>query len=279
MNMPQKHSEFVGSINQPLVTHMLQYRQYLPLRNYLQASSKLPPRLDRLIQLGEAILQNNIDQVNQLADSLNLHYITKPTRLQQRAYFYLEYMQLQFSRKEYGDYFRALSPLLVDVLRLVIERNIMPQLNEFIVPIVKENDEGVGIYRGLQWKQSRVESSDNIINQTFHKYYGDRFNYDHYVSSSHLNKIIDDHTIDEEIRNLTIQIRHVEKLVRNIAAHEIVYIDEAFVKHRSGMTITDFKNCLEVLTNKAGLTNQKILEVFIDINQQIMQELDLEQLK
>lgn len=277
MKMTHEHHEFTGSLHQPLITHMLQYRQYLPLQNYLQATSNLTPRLDRLIQLGEAILQNNIDQVNQLADSLNLHYITKPTHLQQRAYFYLEYMHLQFARKEYGDYFRALSPLLVDVLRLVIERNIMPQLNEFIVPIIKENDEGNGIYRGLQWKQSRVESSDNIINQTFHKYYGERFNYDHYVSSSHLNKIIDDHTVDEEIRNLTIKIRHVEKLVRNIAAHEIVYIDDDFVKHRSGLSLTEIRNCIEELTDKAGLSNQQIRQVFTDINQQIMQELDLEQ--
>ena len=274
MEMFHKHDEDNRHIDHYLVTHMLNYRQYLPLQNYLQQSSALTPRLDKLIQLGEAILQNNIDKVNRLADSLNLHYITKHTRLQQRAYFYFEYMQLQYVRKEYGDYFRALSPLLVDVFRLIIERTIMPHLNEFIIPIVKENGDGIAIYRGLRWNPKRVERNNNIVRRTFRKYYNKHFNYDYYISSSHLVRIIDDYTVDEEIRNLSKQIRHVEKSVRNIVAHEIVYIDDEFVEHRSGYSLDEIQQCLFYLSEQAGLTNHQMRQMFSDINQQIIQELE-----
>ncbi len=269
----QEYHMMDSQLNDELIVHMLDYREYLLLQSYLDSSSVLTPHLQLLTQLGEAILHCDIESVNTLAESLNISHLTHITRLKQRAYYYYQGMQLNFLRQEYGDYFRALSPFLVDVLRLIVERHIMPQLNEFIIPIVKENAEGNKIYRGLQWKQSRVEQSNNIINQTFKKYYGERFNYDHYVSSSHLVKIIDDHSNDQHLKQLIAKVRHVEKYVRNIAAHEVVYVDNTFVTQRTSLTLEEIQLSIQELMDFAGLTDQSMIHILLEINQQILEEL------
>ncbi|MBG9982883.1 hypothetical protein HZY86_07185 [Aerococcaceae bacterium DSM 111020] len=271
----QEYNMMDSQLNDELIMHMLDYREYLPLQSYLQSSSTMTPHLKLLTQLGDAILHCDIETVNPLAESLDILHLTHISRLKQRAYFYYQGMQLNFLRHEYGDYFRALSPFLVDVLRLIIERHIIPQLNEFMIPIVKENAEENRIYRGLQWKQSRVEQSNNIINQTFKKYYGERFNYDHYVSSSHLVKIIEDHSKDQKLKQLIANVRHVEKYVRNIAAHEVVYVDNAFVTQRSGLTLNDVQLCVQELMHNADLTDQAVINILTEINQRILQALKM----
>lgn len=253
-----------------LIDHMLEYRQYRPLLTYLKEKTALKePYLLHSIQLAQAFIDVNIREIEHLAPKVERHYLLKPTFLERRAYSYSHYMNIQFERREYMDYFRALSPLLVDLLRLIIEHDFMPELNEYIEPIVKENAEGKPIYRGLQWKQSVIESKKNMVFETFNKYYGDRFNYKHYVSSSHLLKLIDDHSKNDEVRAKSVSLRHIEKYVRNIVAHEVIYVSDELVERRTGMSMKQIHRLLQEALLLADLNDKRQWAILNELNKAI----------
>ncbi|MGO4942319.1 hypothetical protein ACTQ5R_06710 [Ruoffia tabacinasalis] len=253
-----------------LIDHMLEYNQYRPLLSYIKENTALNDSyLTHSIQLAQAFLDVNIREIEQLAPKVDRQYLLKPTFLERRVYSYAHYMNVQFERFEYMDYFRALSPLLVDLLRLIIEEDFMPELSQYIQPIVKETVEGKPVYRGLQWKQAKVEEEANKVAETFTKYYGDRFNYKHYVSSSHLLKLIDDHSRNDEVRAKAISLRHIEKYVRNIVAHEVIYVSDELVERRTGMNVKQIHRLLQEALILAGLDDKRQWAILNEINKAI----------
>lgn len=259
-----------------LINYLIQIQAYQALEEYLGQTLKEPMNqvLDN-IHLAQAILRVDIDQVEQLAVKCQQSYLLKPSAIQQKVYFYSHYLNLQLKQHEYGDYFRGLTPVLVDVFRLLIENDFMPEINHYMIPVVKDTVDGQPLYRGLQWYQPKIESSTNKIQSTFNKYYGEHFNYEHYVSSTHLIKLIDDYSNNERMKELAKQLRFIEKYMRNIIAHEVICVDDALVKTRVNLTIEEVQKIyLETLTY-AGLTDQRQWDVFNQIHQTIRQALEI----
>lgn len=258
---------------QLLVDHLLEQKDYLSLKRLLPSFIENANSITPFIDLAWAILTIDLDQVEQLATQLHYSFLNKPKRIQRKVYFYSHYLELQYRRQEYADYFRALTPVMVDILRLIIEQDFMPDLNHYLIPVIKNTAEGKPLYRGLQWFERKVEGDNNFIHQTFKKHYGDHFNYDYYVSSSHLIKLIEDHSSNELIKEKVNQMRLIEKYLRNIIAHEVVCVDPAWVKQRMNLEISQVHALYQELIALAGLANQQIWQVFDQINQEIIQGL------
>lgn len=256
---------------QLLVDHLLEQKDYPSLQRILPSLTENPEKLTPFIELAWAILTIDLDQVELLAAKLNYPFLNKPKRIQRKVYFYSHYLELQYQRQEFADYFRALTPVMVDILRLIIEQDFMPDLNHYLIPVIKNTSQGVPLYRGLQWFEQKVEADNNYIHQTFKKHYGDHFNYDYYVSSSHLLKLIEDHSSNALIKEKVGQMRLIEKYLRNIIAHEVVCVDRAWVKQRMNLEISQVHELYQELIALAGLANQQIWQVFDQINQDIQQ--------
>lgn len=257
-----------------VINHMLECREYHSLHHYLETHASLKdPLIEASLQLAQAFIDIDLKTIEKLAPQLNRTYLLKPTYLERRLYSYAHYMYLQYQRKEYMDYFRAMTPLLVDLFRLVIERDFFPELNQYIEAVIKENDQGMSVYKGLQWKQDKIEADDNIIHRTFRKYYGERFNYDHYLSSSHLIKIIDEYSQDDYVKQECQELRQVEKFVRNIIAHEVIHVTDKFIRHRSGLSIEEVHELIRRVFQIAQLKDARQWQVMEDINQTIKEKL------
>ena len=248
-----------------LLDHLLEYHEYRQIKEI----HSLTGQGQQVLDLAEAALYGDTTLMEELIDSLGLDHLKEPDPLKLRAYCAFRHLDMQMKRQEYGDFFRAMTPIMVDLLRLISKRLIIPQLDEFMETIYKESEEGKLIYRGLQWKEDRVDASDNIIHQTFKKYYGNNFRYDQYVSSSHLTKILSDHCQDLEIVQRAETLRFVEKYVRNISAHECVYINDSWVQDRVGLSINQIWTLLQDLGRDAGLTNQAQIHLLESLNQEL----------
>lgn len=253
-----------------MVDHMLEYNEYRRLAKYIkEETSWKNQRVHDAMQLAQAYLDVNLSLIQELAPRLDRQYLLKPTYLERRVYSYAHYMNAQFQRKEYMDYFRALSPLMVDLLRILIEQDFMPELNEYIEPIIKDTDHGKPIYRGLQWQPVKVESSANKVRETFTRYYGNHFNYNHYISSSHLLKLIMDHGTNEVMQEKCNQLRHIEKYIRNIVSHEVIYVTDEFVQRRVNMSLEEIHQLLHEVIRMANLTDKRQWSVLDDLNREI----------
>lgn len=70
------------------------------------------------------------------------------------------------------------------------------------------------------------------------------------VYSDHLTAIIDEISSDAEIKRMTIEIRDVEKSVRNISAHNLISVTENWVKKYSGYLPMEIYNMLKNYVKK-----------------------------
>lgn len=222
-----------------------------------------------LVQLANAILQVDNENVKKLAQNTSFQGVLDASQLERKAYYYLQTLTLQLKRQEYGDYLRGLTPLLVDVFRIAIERDFLPNLAEYIQPINKATTNGAYLYRGLQWSQNKIERHPNIIADTWKKYYGNYFNYDHYVSSSHLMKLIEANSSNDRLIELTSTMRKIEKYLRNLVAHEVLTVDQQFFVDRIQWTPLHVHQVLLDLYDEVGLTHPLQRTIIEQIKQKI----------
>ena len=81
------------------------------------------------------------------------------------------------------------------------------------------------------------------------------------VYSDHLTAIIDEISSDAEIKRMTIEIRDVEKSVRNISAHNLISVTENWVKKYSGYLPMEIYNMLKNYVKKLQSPREKTIKV------------------
>ncbi|WP_124057844.1 hypothetical protein [Vaginisenegalia massiliensis] len=271
-----EHTKAVSGQQEILIQYMLQDQDYLALNQYLEqiglandASAKA------YVSLAQAILAVDLKTVAQLAPRLNYDYLLQGSDLEQATYAYFLYLSVQLKRHEYMDYLRGLTPILVNVFRLLIEHDFMPNLADYMEPIHKESDHGDNLYRGIQWSRSKVMAKPNRIQSTWHHYYGDSFDYEQYVSSSHLLKLIESYSKHPDLVAKAQQMRQVEKLVRNMVAHEVVYVNPEWIEARCHLSPMQIHELLLELMTLAGLDKKPHLQVLSQLNHDILTALKL----
>lgn len=258
-----------------LIDHMIDYYQYIPLKYFLKEHAHWEtPQIADTLTLVDSLINVDLATVEELAPALQHDYLLQPSFLERRVYSYNHYLYLSLAKREIADYLRGLTPLLVDVFRLIIEEHIMPELSDYIVKITKQTEDGRVIYKGLQWNEEKIKAKPNRIQSTWQHYYGDTFNYKHYISSSHLLKIIEHHLNNDQIEAATHQLRQIEKNSRNIIAHEILYVDEAWLLNRVQLTSDEIHQLLINLINMAGLADARQWNAVNHLNDQLRQFLN-----
>lgn len=246
--------------------HFYSAKEYL-----LKYQVKPEETIIQWLDLAHAYLHTDLSQFDRIALQLGLNDLQNQPFLAKRVYSFTQAMAVKLAYQELDDYLRALTPLLVDVLRLLIQKHLLPDLDRYLVKVTKETTDGRPLYRGLQWNQSVVEASDNIIHKTWKKYYGDHFNYDNYVSSSHLLKIVADYLPDEKIRQQADEMRQIEKYARNIVAHELVYVNDGWLIQRVGKNSQQIHQSLLDLIHSTGLQDPKQWEILQDLRAAILE--------
>lgn len=260
-------------MTESFVQFLLNQHEYRLLDKYLSQRDNLTSsQLNHYLQLAIAILATDTSTVNDLLAEIEDKENLSIPRHNQALHYYMYGMKIKFQREEYGDYFRALTPALVDILRLIIERHMIPNLSNFIEPTYKETDSGELIYKGQVWSKEKIESSRNKVRQTWNRYYGDRFNYKHYISSSHLVKLIADYSHDDQLVDTVNQIRQVEKNLRNILAHEVIYASQRWIESRVNVSLQEVQIMLKRLLKYAGLEDVSQRRLLEQLNQRILNE-------
>lgn len=239
------------STQSEIVQMLVKYNHFRMLEREYIADNL--PDAQLIVQLIRAILLCDESTVVRLAQETPYQFLNEGTRLERRAYYALQGLQVKLEQAYYADYLRMLTPVLVDVFRIAIETSILPELQAYIIPIAKEKENHISLYRGVQWSKEKIESSENLVHKTFQHYYADRFNYQQYVSSSHLLKIIELNSKDTSLIEAATQLRQAEKYLRNLAAHELIPVDKQYFQERMGYSPQQLHNKLENFYDKIGL--------------------------
>jgi CRISPR type III-A/MTUBE-associated protein Csm6 len=161
----------------------------------------------------------------------------------------LEYalnIEIKMKRKEYADFLRALTPLLVNVLEIVLNKKCGVSIDNYCSK-----------YGGIRkWDKKRLMDSEvfRVLDETYRERYtsGDGFRTGGPVSSDQLVILIDHFTQDNKVKRLAGELREVEEKVRNIAAHEIVSISNEQIEKDTGFRAEQIMHKIHELFKYTG---------------------------
>ena len=179
---------------------------------------------------------------------------------------YFEYtlgLSIKLKRKEYVDFIRGITPILADLFVIILKKQCGIDMDEF-TKITK---------RGRQWDRSK-ENTDvwRVLDQKYSDRGGFRGGD---VGSDHLVALIGEYSQDGKLRQLAEELRDVEVKIRNMAAHQIVSINEEKIKQRTGFT---GKQIMDKIFAVFSYTDMKIKkdswQSYDDMNEKIFQAMN-----
>lgn len=156
-----------------------------------------------------------------------------------RIFEYALSCDLKRKRGELADFIRSLSPLITDLFELVIDNQIGIDINDYCK--IKMFYTGFG---KREWDQKKLLIGDDqgtagtgnndkgavLITEALKAKYKDKRLHLDSVLSDHLTAIIE-YACSSKVTKPVLNLRdRVEKTIRNAAAHEIVSVDEDFIK-------------------------------------------------
>lgn len=159
-----------------------------------------------------------------------------------KLFEYIQNVEIKYLRGEYADFIRSISPAVFELFMLILKKN--------GVNIDKLCKKGAG---KLKWDEISLKNEPDIYSVFTNK----PFKIDDYVKSVHLQKIIDSLNLDASIKERVEQIRTIEDKVRNKAAHEIIKIDEKYIKDVTDKTSTQICDILKQLFQYVSCNNLK----------------------
>lgn len=181
----------------------------------------------------------------------------------ERKYFeYALNLSIKLQRKEYADFIRAISPLIADMFELVLKK----QFNIDVHKYCYQKQDG-----SWSWKQNKLQGTD--ILKSLHAEWAN-FNYG-MVKSVHLKTIIL-HYSDNQKLNITVEkLRYVEEKIRNMAAHQIISVDEAKIKALTGLTGKQIMDYIKQLFMYTGINIKKdYWNSYIQLNEIIYKKME-----
>ena len=162
-------------------------------------------------------------------------------------------------RGEYADFIRAITPLGVDLLEIVLEQSCDIDITRYY----KRNNQRI-------WDKNRLVGEIlDILNQKFYPFrYGP-------VYSAHLLEIIQKKCTDTLMVQRIQELVNIEQNVRNVAAHNIVSVTPEWIKERTGKSVDDILWILKYVCEQVKInTRKENWNSYDSMNKRIINELD-----
>lgn len=165
-------------------------------------------------------LQLDLPKVMTITNKIGVDIIPVKESNHAAIFEYVLAMKIKIEHKEYGDFIRAISPMLTDLFELILKEQCKIDLQNYC-----EYKRGV-----LRWSIGKLEQNEKgkeilrILNNEFSKNGGLRDKT--IVYASNLKPLLVYYLNDKNLINNVIVLRDIEDKVRNLAAHEIVSITD-----------------------------------------------------
>ncbi len=148
-----------------------------------------------------------------------------------RKYFeYALNVDIKLKRSEYADFIRAITPLVVDMLELILKKQCGVVIDDYC-SFRKRHGETV-----REWSPEKLKNT--VVGNNLNKYYrskGKNFQMGN-VYSDALRGLLSMMNTDQHLNELVDDIRKVESRIRNLAAHQIISITDEKIQKETGFT-------------------------------------------
>lgn len=191
-----------------------------------------------------------------------------------KLYEYILSLDVKVKREEYADFVRSISPILRDIFKLYSERKLNINVLKYCD---KPNSEPrlklKKIFKFIE-KGDKEGKEAQIILDALNKEFG-RFT-DSALAASNLTVIIEAFETNKQIIEMIKTLRRLEKNVRNIAAHQVVSINDEKIKEgssdkegKNGKTSKQIVQMIQMIAQKAKITKVGNWNSYKDMNEYI----------
>lgn len=156
-------------------------------------------------------------------------------------------VKIKLEKKEYSDFIRGITPLIVDILEQILKLKLNIDINKSCY--IKRDVNKI-------WSVSKLQANGlyDVLNNAYEEKGGFR---EGPVYSHALANIINAKSQDEILKQKVDDIVHVEQCVRNLAAHQIVSVTAEWFIEKSGKSADDIMNIIKYLLVQAGVGAKK----------------------
>ncbi|WP_288619473.1 type III-A CRISPR-associated CARF protein Csm6 [uncultured Eubacterium sp.] len=167
----------------------------------------------------------------------------------ERKYFeYACNMEIRLKKKEYVDFIRSVTPLIVDLFELILKKRCHVKIDDYCRFSTRD---GKGHRR---WSMQRLK--DTTVLKILNDGFDGNFNGQD-ISSEHLKVLIESLDTDQHLIELVRAVRSVEDNVRNLAAHQIISVTEEKIQKLTGFSSDKIMEMIKELFNYTGINIKK----------------------
>lgn len=155
----------------------------------------------------------------------NIDFPTLPVRssADQKYFEYALNLDIKLRKKEYADFIRALTPLIVDMFERILLKQCKININDYCTKQDKVR----------KWSAEKLKGTELL------EYLNEEYNGEFRASavySDHIRILIQRMATDESLKKLVTDVREVEAKIRNLAAHEIVSVTDNSIEELTGFS-------------------------------------------
>lgn len=243
-----KHYYLMDEVRKEIIIkHIRAYDYVAALEIVNQLTQPLEEKTMALLKAANSRMKLNIGDVNNILKPYDINIIPVRIEEEQKVFEYLLSLEIKIKKEQYGDFLRAITPVVVELFKLATKKYTGIDWKKYCVQDEKTKQ--------WTWDMDKI-SSNNQLKEALDNVYTSGFA-GRNVYSDHLSGIIDEMSSDAEIKEMTSEIRKVEKSVRNISAHNLVSITEKWVKKYSGYEPMEIYFMLKKYVKKLGWAIKK----------------------
>ncbi len=224
-----------------------------------------------LIYLASRRLLLDFSGVDKIIQRTGFNCLPVRTSSERKYFEYALNIDIRLRKKEYVDFVRSITPLVVDLFELILRKQCGIDINRYCDSY--KNNGAVA----RKWSTAKLAGSSvlNALNQCFVSN-GQQFSGKD-IYSIHLKALIDGFSQDEQLKRLVENVRSVEGSIRNLAAHEIVSVTEESIKRITGFSPKDIMDMIKELFNYTGMSIKgNYWDSYDDMNKVILEKLSLD---
>lgn len=221
--------------------HILAYDYAAALAVATEIQQDLSKDAYCMLEIADARAKLNLKKISVLSAKKQYDIYPIKEEYKKKIFEYALVLQMKIDKQEYCDFIRGLTPLVVDLLENILERECGVKVSDCC-----------SIDRNGQRKWDRQKLKQVGILDILDNAYNGGFKAES-VYSGHLEKIIKSKSNDLVLRQKAQDIVRVEQTVRNPAAHTIVSVTAEWIRRETQKTPQEIMSVLKYLLVKAGI--------------------------
>lgn len=219
-----------------------------------------------MLEVASERVKLNRNKINKLMRGISCDLFPIKDGDKQKLFEYALVLQIKLQKEEYADFVRGITPIVVDLLEMILEKQCGIRVGDYCDINNKT--------KMMSWNKTKLEKAG--LMELLDEQYKDKGGFKvGPVYSNSLAALIHCKCDDTALLQKVDEISQTESAVRNIAAHEIVSVTDEWFKEKAGKSADDIFANIRFLMVRAGVNaTEKQWKSYDEMNGEIKRLLE-----